>query len=387
MLQRADTESPDYVALDEMPGRDVELYWRDRYAFFEKRGYQLWRRSWPGWVPLSKAVKRARTPGGELPPYARENIMHATRILDGAQVCIKRVVSGSDELRIACMFSSTPLCDDPANHAVPILDTFEDEENEYISYLVMPLLRHIDDPPMTAVGDVVEFIDQILEGLVFLHERSVAHRDCSYANLMADASARNPPAYHPESYLSPGVGQVASDRPSTEGSVKHFFIDFGLSVHVQNGSHHTRVIGNEGRDRDPPELSRGDKIPYDPFKLDVFLIGNVFRKTFLNRYSNVRFLRPLAASMTQDDPYNRPTATGALELWRHIRSRKVGSWKRRLRTCGGAGASGRNKVFSIFLFVCLGLLCLRLVTDEPDGAVESQVSFRCCIEVQQSRRV
>lgn len=78
-------------------------------------------------------------------------------------MCIKRVVTGSSESRIVRMLSAPPLRDDPANHAVPILDVFQDEDNGYITYLVMPLLRHIDDPPFEVVGDVVDFIDQLLE--------------------------------------------------------------------------------------------------------------------------------------------------------------------------------------------------------------------------------
>ena len=91
------------------------------------------------------------------------HIVYATRTSDGGQVCIKRVVTGSSESRIARMLSAPPLRDDPAIHAVPILDVFQDEENGYITYLVMPLLRHIDDPPIEAVGDVVDFVDQLLE--------------------------------------------------------------------------------------------------------------------------------------------------------------------------------------------------------------------------------
>ena len=83
--------------------------------------------------------------------------------------------------------------DDPANHSVPILDTFKDSVNKSISYLVMPFLRLTDDPPFDIVEDVLDFVDQILEvrpeheyqsvlslthsqGLVFMHSHGVAHR-------------------------------------------------------------------------------------------------------------------------------------------------------------------------------------------------------------------
>jgi hypothetical protein len=53
--------------------------------------------------------------------------------------------------------------DDPANHSVPILDTFEDSVNNSISYLVMPFLRLTDNPRFEVVEDVLDFADHILE--------------------------------------------------------------------------------------------------------------------------------------------------------------------------------------------------------------------------------
>lgn len=62
----------------------------------------------------------------------------------------------------------------------------------------------------------------------------------------------------------------------------YYFIDFGLSVHVENPNCRVLVLGNEGHDRAPPELRTGNRIPYDPYKLDVFLVGNVFRRLLLD---------------------------------------------------------------------------------------------------------
>ena len=53
--------------------------------------------------------------------------------------------------------------DDPANHSVPILDTFEDPVDKSISYLVMPFLRLTDNPRFEVVEEVLDFADQILE--------------------------------------------------------------------------------------------------------------------------------------------------------------------------------------------------------------------------------
>lgn len=45
---------------------------------------------------------------------------------------------------------------------MPILDVFEDDVDPAISYIVMPFLRLIDDPPLQYVHDIVELTDQLL---------------------------------------------------------------------------------------------------------------------------------------------------------------------------------------------------------------------------------
>ena len=97
------------------------------------------------------------------------------------------------------MLGTPPLSEDPNNHSVPVLDTFEDETNAGVSYIVMPLLRNFDSPPFESVEDVLEFSEQVLEvsmsmlmsdlqhakliyivnvlqGLSFLHQTGIAHR-------------------------------------------------------------------------------------------------------------------------------------------------------------------------------------------------------------------
>ena len=73
---------------------------------------------------------------------------------------IKEVRTGDLESSIASMFSAI---DEPGNHSVPILDTFEDSVNKSISYLVMPFLRLTGSPCFEVVEEVLDFIDQILE--------------------------------------------------------------------------------------------------------------------------------------------------------------------------------------------------------------------------------
>lgn len=90
-------------------------------------------------------------------------LIDATRISDGTLVYIKRVATDSDELKIALMFSSQECRLDDKNYCVPIIDHFQDMGDIKFSYIVMPFLRPVDDPPFEIVEDVVNFVDQILE--------------------------------------------------------------------------------------------------------------------------------------------------------------------------------------------------------------------------------
>jgi hypothetical protein len=48
-----------------------------------------------------------------------------------------------------------------------------------------------------------------------------------------------------------------------------------LVLNAIAGSQRELVLGVAGRDQDVPELS--NNVPYDPFKVDIFTIGNVLR--------------------------------------------------------------------------------------------------------------
>lgn len=93
-----------------------------------------------------------------------------------------------------------------------------------------------------------------------------------------DADALYPQGFHP--VLQSKVRDFSRrawpySRTSASGPVGYYFADFGISVRIPPGEPRN-VLGEIGADRDVPELS--DTIPYDPFKVDIFVLGNVFRK-------------------------------------------------------------------------------------------------------------
>lgn len=250
------------------------------------------------------------------------DVIDAQRISDGKLVFIKRMKTDDSETRIARMLSSDSLSKDPRNHCAPVLDVIQDPSDLTVSYMVMPYLREADSPPFDFVEEIIDFVDQVLEGLVFLHECGVAHRDCDVLNIMMDATSMYPKGFHPvePDSLPAGIGFAPYvSRLSAPTPVRYYFIDFGLSSYFPPDSSEPRLVtGKFGRIRQVPEFS--DDVPYDPFKVDIYMLGTTLRKNFLNRYTNVGFLAPLIKLMAQQDPAKRPTASEALSYWNQLRT-------------------------------------------------------------------
>lgn len=311
-----------------------EKAWRDRQPFLQSRGYMLRPRYRPGWVPSWKGTNRHPIDFEDhirLP--IRRHLIDATRIEGGQIVYIKRVKTNDAESTIATLLRAPPLRDNPANHCVPILDLFEDDVDSSISYMVMPFLRLIDSPEFETVDNLIDCADQLLEGLVFLHDHGVAHRDCTYRNILMEATALFPKSFHPVyDELLPDGYTPAPILSRICVPVKYYYVDFGISVFIPPDVHPKLAIGPHGRDKEVPELS--ETVPYDPFKVDIFILGNFFRRYFYDKFSNVDFFLPLIRSMTQEVPTSRPTAAEALAQWKTIRCRVSAvhrAWKPRAR--------------------------------------------------------
>lgn len=76
-------------------------------------------------------------------------------------VAMKSIPSDSTEYYIVRRFNE--LLDKPANRCVPILRELNDPANSGRTILVMPYLRPFDNPGLKTVGDVIDFVEQMLE--------------------------------------------------------------------------------------------------------------------------------------------------------------------------------------------------------------------------------
>ncbi|OCB92243.1 hypothetical protein A7U60_g350 [Sanghuangporus baumii] len=280
---------------------DGEMWWRDRNSLLESHGYRLRKRLRPDWIP-SWTLNRELRPVDCEDSMSRlfSQITDATCISDSSHVIIKKVKREVTESAISLHLSSLR---DPKNHCVPIIDSFVDHTIDMITCYFNESNR--------STKKVVDFVQQTLEGIAFIHANNVAHRDCADPNIMLDGTSMYLEGFHPvlqsksRSWKEPAKFR---SRSNSRGA-KYYFIDFGLSTRFEGTKEGRLVTGRICQDHVPELL---DWIPYDPFAIDIYLLEDVYRRNFLEKYSNVQFLRFLVESMTRKDPSQRPKADEAL---------------------------------------------------------------------------
>ena len=96
-----------------------------------------------------------------------------------------------------------------------------------------------------------------------------------------DASSLYPQGFHPIhlNYLPNQVLKPAPTLSRRDIPVNYYYVDFGISTWFREETSDKLVVGRDGLDQDVPELS--DDVPYDPFKVDIFVLGNLFRNEFI----------------------------------------------------------------------------------------------------------
>ncbi|KAI0824561.1 kinase-like protein [Trametes gibbosa] len=293
----------------------AEIFWQQRYCFLKDHGYIMRPRYEPKWKPSWIGT-------GIHPAYCEDSVMlmhwqviDARRQKDNELVAIKRFRTDSQEQHIIQFLSTL---EDEKKHAVPVYAILPDPFDPQLALMVMPFLRPCDEPDFSTIGDAVEFIDQITEGLVFLHSHRIAHRDIAFANIMMDAKPLYPNGYHPVLLdCSEDILQECTPLPRAGHSIRYYYVDFGLSIKFPEGAP-PYAVGDVGRDAEVPELS--PDIPYDAFKVDIFALGNLFRKKFEQQFNSMEFLLRLIEPMTRRQPETRPTAEQVLVEWQSTRA-------------------------------------------------------------------
>ncbi|KAG9046465.1 hypothetical protein FS837_004350 [Tulasnella sp. UAMH 9824] len=292
-----------------------EMEWAARFEQLKAYGYLLRPRYRPGWIRPWNPGESLLGEEEAITPVSTN--LDALRVSDGTLVFLKLVSKSSPEIEIGRLLASDELRLDPRNHTIPLLDVIEDSTNPERVILVLPSLRSIDSPSPTTVKECLDLVNQTLEAsqaLVFLHEHHIAHRDCAMDNIMLDGRALFPGGWHPQRAYATPDAQHAIPEPSLREakSVSYYLIDFGISTLNQN-----MTTGNLGQER-APELS--DDTPYDPYKLDVYILGMAYKRFFSLQFEEIGFILPLVEMMTHEDPTQRPTALAAYEKFKSMQA-------------------------------------------------------------------
>ncbi|KAA1476399.1 kinase-like protein [Dentipellis sp. KUC8613] len=317
--------------LDRARLRRTERQWKKIQPWLRSQGYLLRPRFRPGWVP-SWQVETAEkgfdveTREDSIP---HENVYAATtidalRISDGLQVCLKRIpcrAEDSTELSITQFLSQPKQRKDARNHAIPLLDVIRAPDH---CFLVLPFYRTLVSRKgrLDTVGEGFDLVFQTLEGLAYLHELRIAHRDLSAANILMDAARMFPHGFHLDNAQFDMRGRrISKVRTRTQiGGVRYCLIDFGEAMKFEPSDSVLIDVRSKACIHAPETLGE-IRPPYDPFKADIYTMGNTYRKILVDGYKgHFDMLVPLINVMTAKDPNARPTITEAMEQFCKIRS-------------------------------------------------------------------
>ncbi|TFY76061.1 hypothetical protein EWM64_g7950 [Hericium alpestre] len=258
-----------------------EVQWRHVQPWLETQGYMLRPRFRPGWTPSWAKKKNA------IPAFYEDSIkrvmagasvaIDAIQISTGRRVCLKRIpgkAEDSKELKIT-QFLSDLRDKDPRNHSIPLLDVIHAPDNVF---LVFPFYRFL------------------LHGAEKLDNLDAFGRDARGHRLS-------------------GV------RTRTQvGGVKYYYTDFGESLRFESSDNVRIDVWSKAGIHAPETLGR-DRLPYDPFKADIYTLGTTYTTLLLKEYEgNFDVLTSLLNEMTLEDPVLRPSAAQALSRFREIKS-------------------------------------------------------------------
>ena len=98
---------------------------------------------------------------------------------------------------------------------------------------------------------------------------------------MMDGTPLFPDGFHPAAQdLKPSaLGPAKYRQRCNVTGIKYYVVDFGQSSQFGDSTQPRLVRGTMIQDHDPPELS--NETPYDPFPVDVFTLGNLYKKELL----------------------------------------------------------------------------------------------------------
>ncbi|KAI0743609.1 hypothetical protein C8Q80DRAFT_1220561 [Daedaleopsis nitida] len=230
----------------------------------------------------------------------------------GRDLMLKLVDKDSDQYRIyKRLLQNWDLFCDPRTFpcVLPPVDILDTPHN--YSIVTMPMWGdYIEFKDMSTVGEVLRFMQCLLDGLVFLHSRRIAHRDICDFNIVANCYR-----------LDRDRGRLAQDLCQHRASNVVFYalMDYDQSIQLPNDASlkHCRRSSEEawaGAEMyKPADVMLGEP-EYNPFAFDVAMLGNLFRVQFPQAVVAVPALAALYDNMTTHVIPERFTAVEARQF-------------------------------------------------------------------------
>ncbi|KAI9509433.1 hypothetical protein F5148DRAFT_752998 [Russula earlei] len=175
--------------------------------------------------------------------------------------------------------------------------------------MVIPFLRPFNNPHFQIFGEFVAFFTQRCDGLRFMHERKIAHRDCAANNIMLDPSGMYPEGCHPIQ-INRAKSYTRTQRPT-----RYYLIDLGLSRQYNYRDALDEPL--RGGNKSAPEHNHGNLS--NLFHTDIYYLGNLIRERFLRVYNEFEFMVELVDSMTDEDSAMRPMIEDVVSMFSCIR--------------------------------------------------------------------
>jgi len=247
----------------------------------------------------------------------RYPLVFAARDRKNRDVVIKVVAKGDEglnELEILHLLNSEPLRSDPANSTVPVLEflTFRDWQ-----FAVMPFYDACNASPFLRASECLDFAEQVLSTLAFLHRCHIAHLDIAHENILMNHHGKMPGDPFVEIWPPPEF--------RTTFPVRYYLMDFGCSVHFSPSLPlHDRLVKPFAitREQCAPEMDGSTK--YDPFAVDIYVVARLFYALFVDIVPDVPGFLELLQDMSSFNPSSRVSAPLALARLKALKSQTPG---------------------------------------------------------------
>ncbi|KAF8916440.1 hypothetical protein CPB85DRAFT_1432124 [Mucidula mucida] len=288
-----------------------DALWLPLAPFFETHGYHLWVQC-SKWTPTKKGLCPLAPPNSHprvfdgysySSPYlldsdAKDSLQQMSPVICPARaaqnhdVMIRLVAigaSGEQHRRALERLGAPHLAFLPQNHSVPVLKRLVYDNKYY--FAVFPIMQDIVSlPDFHDYLEAADYVEQLVEGLDFFHERLVSHGDISKTNVLINLLATR---YY---YTDFECATCPDEGDESPASVQ----DNPLTWSDREG-----VYGRPCA----PEVSEPGF--YSPFRADIWQLGDMLQTEFEDS-PHFEGYQVLFKEMMKDDPVLRPSSKEAL---------------------------------------------------------------------------